>query len=325
MERIEDFDEAAAAELDAVVFGAPDIDRFCSSSTWTLPFREAFTPESPIRAWRGEQGFVLLAETSTEGGAVVLHALESMWCQACPIPARDPRAHAAQLGKLLRDPALRWDMLLLGGLMQGSPYYRAVGAVLEPRHRLLMGGHCARQLSDLSGGLEPFLARRSPNFRRSIRRAEAKAADAGLRWESLTADTATEAIALHERTLGVERRSWKGLEGVGVAEGPMHDFYRGMMPRLAERGQLRLLFGRIDGEDAAYVLGAATQGRFRGLQFSYAAEHAALSLGNLGQLEMMRRMLAEGVTVWDLGSEVPYKRRWADATEDSVSLAVLRG
>ena len=48
-------------------------------------------------------------------------------------------------------------------------------------------------------------------------------------------------------------------------------------------------------------------------------------LGNLGQLEMMRRMLAEGVTVWDLGSEVPYKRRWADSTEDSVSLAVLRG
>ena len=84
------------AELDAVVFGAPDIDRFCSSSIWTLPFREAFTPEAPIRAWRGEQGFVLLAETRTEGGAVVLHALESMWCQACPIPARDPRAHGRE-------------------------------------------------------------------------------------------------------------------------------------------------------------------------------------------------------------------------------------
>ena len=113
-------------------------------------------------------------------------------------------------------------------------------------------------------------------------------------------------------------------DGVGVATGPMHDFYRAMMPRLARQGMLRLLFARVGGRDAAYVLGAACRGRFRGLQFSYAADAAALSLGNLGQLEMMRRAVAEGITAWDLGSEVPYKRRWADRTQDSVSLAVLR-
>jgi hypothetical protein len=324
LERIEDFDEAAAAEFDAVVFAAPDIDRFCSSSSWILPFHAAFTPDAPIHAFRGEHGAMVVAETRTEGGAVILHALESMWSQACPIPALDPRAHAAQVARLLRSSELRWDLCLLGGILQGSEFYRQVGAMLEPRYRLLVGGHCARQLSDLSGGVEAFLARRSPNFRRSIRRAEVAAAAAGLSWEPATASEHEGALALHDRTLAIERRSWKGLEGVGAAEGPMHDFYRAMMPRLAERGMLRALFCRVGGEDAAYVLGAVTGGRFRGLQFSHAAEHAALALGNLGQLEMMRRMVAEGVRVWDLGSAVPYKRRWADRTEDSLSLAVLR-
>lgn len=325
MEPIQEFDDEAVADFDAVVFAAKDIDRFCSSSSWVLPFYAAFTPSSPIRAWRGEHGSVLLAETRTEGGAVVLHALESMWSQACPIPAVDGRAHAAQLARLLRDRDLKWDLLLLGGILQGSDYYRRVGAALEPRHRLLVGGHCARQLSDLGDGVEGFLARRSPNFRRSIRRAEAAASEAGLRWEAATATEPEAALALHARTVEIERRSWKGIEGVGAADGPMHDFYRGMVPRLAERGMLRVLFGRIDGEDAAYVLGAAARGRFRGLQFSYAAEWASLGLGNLGQLEMMRRVIEEGCTVWDLGSEVPYKTRWADRTEDSLSLAVVRG
>jgi len=173
-------------------------------------------------------------------------------------------------------------------------------------------------------GVETFLGRRSANFRRSIRRAEAAARDVGLSWEAAIATDAEAALALHDRTVAIERRSWKGIEGVGAAEGPMFEFYRAMMPRLAERGMLRVLFGRVDGRDAAYVLGAVAQGRFRGLQFSYAAEHAALALGNLGQLEMMRRAVSEGVTLWDLGSAVPYKRRWADATEDSFSLAVLR-
>ena len=105
----------------------------------------------------------------------------------------------------------------------------------------------------------------------------------------------------------------------------MRAFYRAMMPRLAERGALRLLFGRIDGEDVAYVLGAVTQARFRGLQFSYAADHAPLSLGNLGQLELMRRLVEQGVREWDLGADVAYKRRWADRSDETLSLAVLRG
>ena len=316
--------ERRIGEFDELVFRAPDIDRFCSSSHWILPFRQAFTPDSPMRTWRGEHGWVALAETRTEGGAVVLHALESMWCQACPVPAVDPEAHARDVARLLRAHEIAWDVLLLGGLKQGSPLYDALGPLLTQRHRILLGGHCSRQLCDLSAGVDAFLERRTPNFRRSLRRAEQRAAEAGLEWEEVRTRDAARARELHERTLAVERESWKGLEGVGAAEGPMCEFYGAMMPRLAEAGMLRLLFGRIGGEDVSYLLGAVSQGRFRGLQFSYLADRAQLSLGNLGQLEMMRRVAAEGVHTWDLGSEVPYKRRWSDRSEDTVSLAVLR-
>lgn len=326
MERIEQEDfEAGPEDFDAAVFAAPDIDRFCSSSHWILPFHRAFTPEAPLRVWRGEHGWVALAQTTTDGGAVVLHALESMWCQACPVPPIRPEAHARDVARLLRSPDLRWDVALIGGLVQASPLYDALGTALSTRHKLLLGGHCSRRLCDLSEGVDSFLARRSPNFRRSVRRAAERAGQAGLEWEEPRTRDPDEARALHERTLAVERGSWKGLEGVGAAEGPMRTFYGAMMPRLAREGLLRLLFGRIGAEDVCYVLGAVSQGRYRGLQFSYSAAQAQLSLGNLGQLEMMRRVVREGVRTWDLGSDVSYKRRWSDGSQDTVSLAVLRG
>jgi hypothetical protein len=81
------------------------------------------------------------------------------------------------------------------------------------------------------------------------------------------------AAALYARQ-AVEARSWKAREGVGISAGPMRAFYQLMLPRLCARGQQRTLFARLGELDIGYVLGAVFEGEYRGLQFSYDAEHA---------------------------------------------------
>src|SRR5688572_32387452 len=53
-------------------------------------------------------------------------------------------------------------------------------------------------------------------------------------------------------------------------------------------------------------------GEYRGLQFSYDDAFAQLGLGGLLQYHQIVELCAEGVTRYDLGTEMDYKRRWAE-------------
>jgi CelD/BcsL family acetyltransferase involved in cellulose biosynthesis len=92
----------------------------------------------------------------------------------------------------------------------------------------------------------------------------------------------------------------------------MRGFYARMIPKLAARGALRLLFARQGERDVGYILGGVLAGCYRGLQFSYDVELEPLGVGNAMQLEQLTALCAEGVTLYDLGSEVPYKSRWGE-------------
>ena len=99
-----------------------------------------------------------------------------------------------------------------------------------------------------------------------------------------------------------------------------------MVRRLAAAGRLRALVATAGGRDVAYVLGAVFGDTYRGLQFSFDAEHRALGLGNLAQLAQVR-LLAErepAVVQYDLGTGGDYKAAWAEAVMDSVILIAAR-
>jgi CelD/BcsL family acetyltransferase involved in cellulose biosynthesis len=100
----------------------------------------------------------------------------------------------------------------------------------------------------------------------------------------------------------------------------MLDFYRLMVPRLHRRGALRLGFAQRDGQDLAYILGGIFGDTYRGLQFSFAADEEPLSLGNLCQYWQLERLCAENIALYDLGSEVEYKRRWGEIVHETVTL-----
>jgi CelD/BcsL family acetyltransferase involved in cellulose biosynthesis len=92
----------------------------------------------------------------------------------------------------------------------------------------------------------------------------------------------------------------------------MREFYARMLPRLAAAGALRVLFASRDGVDLGYLYGGIASGLFRGLQFSFREQERRLGLGNALQAEVIERLCAEGLSVYDLGSQSDYKRRWAE-------------
>jgi CelD/BcsL family acetyltransferase involved in cellulose biosynthesis len=227
-----------------------------------------------------------------------------MWGFASPLVGPDA-------GSVLRDAAeeLGRPHLLLSGV--GRERAEALARTLRGHYRLRAVDTTMRFVASLEGGVEGFLARRSRSMRRNLRAAVRRVEAEGVRFEHASPNA--EALpALYERILAVEARSWKGVEGVGVDSGSMEAFYRGMLPRLAERGALRVAIARHGGEDVGYLTGGVIDGHFRGLQVSYDQRFERAGLGNCLQLEMIRALVTQGVERYDLGTQSAYKQRWAE-------------
>jgi len=216
-----------------------------------------------------------------------------------------------------------WQIAILSGLTAGGPQRRALERVLPVRWERRRGTPTIRHIASLEGGVDGFLARRSRELRKSIRKGVRAAAATGVTFEAARVE-APAAEALYARIQGVEARSWKAREGVGIASGPMHDFYRRMLPRLCAHGQQRTLFARLGERDVGYILGAVFEGEYRGLQFSYDDDHARLGLGGLLQFHQVAALCEEGVARYDLGTEMDYKRRWAEEVMETEMLVLVR-
>ena len=315
--------EAASADYDLAVAADPAIDRFCSQSDWVLSFHDAFRPRAVLQIAREGDAFVALEATEDVQVGVVLQPLESMWGFASPLVG-DSSCDLLRLmletggGELARAPLL----------LSGVPLERSR---LEPLLRMLAANYALRPLSEtlryrasLAGGFDGWLGRRSAGFRRNLRAARRRTRDSGVVFESVRPVGGEATSAAYERVLAIERQTWKTLSGNGVDRGPMREFYARMLPRLEARGALRLLLATREGVDVGYLYGGIAGDLFRGLQFSFREAERGLGLGNALQAEMLERLCAEGVSIYDLGSQSDYKRRWAEAGLATVRLLARR-
>ncbi len=268
---------------------------------------------APAHPWvrRANNHYVALARTDNSAHTRVLHPLEAMWALPSPLVGAEPDELIELLLTTLDDDR-GWDAVVLTGIPEASVLWKKLIPALSKRHQLARGPITRRYAADLSGGVDTFLAKRSPGFRKNLRKAEARARRLDLCFEVADDGTLEDADASFERLLAIEQRSWKGHRGVGIDTEPMCGFYRAMNRRLVERRAQRLVFAKIDGSDAAYIFGGLLGNTYRGLQFSFDDSFAEHSLGNLCQLEEIRRLSDQGVEVYDLGTEVAYKKRWGD-------------
>ncbi|MEZ4463819.1 MAG: GNAT family N-acetyltransferase [bacterium] len=313
---------AAADRLDELVAVTDGIDRFCTSSRWSLPAQRAFMPAAEPFITESADGIVALMTVVLPDGRRVGVPLEASWGLASPFASARPGALVGQLRRMLESDRAP-ESLYLSGVSRSGPWFEEVLRGFMGRARFGLGRSCGRRVADLRGGIEPWLASRSPRFRANLRRAARRAEDAGVRF-SWHPDIPAEAVpGIFDRMMAVEGRSWKGIAGVGVQEGEARDFYREVALRLAACGELRVLLGRQGDDDVVFVLGGVFKGAFRGLQMSFDDGLRDLSLGNIAQFETMKALAAEGVASYDLGTEMPYKMRWAPEGLETVTLALF--
>jgi hypothetical protein len=295
--------DARSAEYDQLVAACDDLDRFCTASDWVIPAARALMPSRRFLLRRTDAGFISLAR-----GEHGLEPLEAAWGLACPLVG------APELARELLDAVGKRTQLILCGFPPRSRRFAELLHALDDNYHLLPGPVTRRHRASLEGGFDGFLARRSAKMRANLRRAARRAADQGV---TFVENRDPEFV---ERALAVDALTWKAHEGAGVSASGMANFYRAMSLRLAARGALRGIVAQLDGRDVAYLLGGLFEGEFRGLQFGFAEGLEALSLGNLCQWEMIQRLAAEGVALYDLGTDVEYKQRWGEQQLDTVTL-----
>lgn len=314
----------------------PGIDPWCSGPDWVMPAHDAFGANADLLCIDDPTGLALLArfapgdeppdgpELDTDGtpafgwDMTIIGGREPLWGFACPILTAMPdRFGAIVAEQLAADDS--WDRLLFPGFPRDGVFLRAFGGHLARLGRAGGAEGITRQVADLSGGYDAWLARRRPRFRRNLRNAQRRADDAGL-----VIDDQPNTAGLYDRLLSIEHRSWKGLEDSGITGPGMEPFYRTMLERLIPAGRLRAAIARLDGVDVGFIIGGVRGARYRGLQISYTTDVAALSVGRLLQHHEIKRQCSEGTHTYDLGMDIEYKQQWADHAEGSLLLVVDR-
>jgi CelD/BcsL family acetyltransferase involved in cellulose biosynthesis len=320
---VEPIDIAAVADdFDREIAATPAIDRFCSSSAWILSASAALMPPRAPFSFRGKHGYFAAARGVHPAGFPYIEPIELAWGLASPLVGADAQALVEEVVPVLaarRD----WQLAILAGMTASGPQRRALEKALPGRWERRRGTPTVRHVASLDGGMDRFLSRRSRELRKSLRKSVRAATERGVTFESVRVP-AEEADALYERIQTVEATSWKAREGVGISTGSMRAFYGHMLPRLCQLGQQRTMFARCRDRDVGYILGAVSLGEYRGLQFSYDDDFGALGLGGLLQYHQILALVDEGVERYDLGTEMDYKRRWAEDIMETEMLVLVR-
>ncbi len=304
---------------DALVAETPDIDRFCTSSAWIVPARAAFCPSAGALIARDEGCAVALMTLPIGRGRLGALPLEAGWGLAGPFAGRDPYAVVGLLDRLWAAAPEPVDALFLSGLPQEGAWLRALMRQFARDKNVGVGTRCVRRVAALDGGLAGFMGRRSAKFRANLRRAARRAEREGFGYERVDGG---DLAAVYGRVLDVERRSWKGRQGDGIDTGLPRAFYRLIVERLLARDALRVVFVQRDGQDVAYVLGGLFGETYRGLQVSFDDALSAFEPGNLAQRAMIEWLCEAGLERYDLGTDMPYKRRWAEEAQVTVTVAI---
>lgn len=289
---------------------AKSIDPWCSASPWATSARQAFHPSSEeVVALEADVGIALatVPDAAEYGGALV--PLESVWLFGAPIVGPDPEGGAQRAATFLRDER-REKSIYLGGYVESSPWWHALIRAFAPTCDLFGGDERARCRASLLGGIDGYLSRRTRVFRRNLRQGERRAVRDGVEFEVVDR---VEPAGLLQRLHSIERASWKGMDGSGIAGSDMAMFYAHLVPQLSRAGALRACIatdGR--GNDLGFIFGGVRDGVYRGLQISFVETARDHGVGNLLQWHEIQRLCSENMHTYDIGMEMEYKLLWTE-------------
>jgi hypothetical protein len=309
--------DVACSAWNRLALATPQPDPFSSTTPWQLSFRDSMDPRPPIVLRQCEDGLIHFARHTAPSGRIVFGPIEREWFFGCNLLGPSAIELLAKLMDDLRgDAAAPFCSFAVSGLDPHGPLLPALRKRFGGRFqfRLFRGGvQCG---ASLEGGFDGYLARRSGNFRRNLKRARQRADEAGIGFTRHCPSSVEAAETLYARMIAVERTSWKGLSFRGMDQPSTYHFYRRMLRRLARSGDARVMLATQDGRDVGFILGGMAGGIYRGQQFSYEQASAELSIGNLLQAEQISWLCEQGATRYDMGPLddflMAYKFHWTE-------------
>lgn len=296
------------------------VEPFCDGTIWNLAYHEVFTPGRRIFYAMDGGSLVIFTQLVFNDGALVAYVpLDDSWLFGSPLMGGAAPLLLADcmdelidggLGRRPQDVRLFISGLRQTSLLAGAIFQRFCGDFAMYR----TAGWIQASAS-LKGGYDGWLSRRSANTRANLRKAQKRASRAGITFERLVPGPEN-AEAVYRRMLAVEEKSWKGIGKCGMAESPCKEFYNVLLARLARRRMALVTFAVKDGEDIGFIFGSLAGKVYRGQQFSYSAEAAEYSVGNMLQADCVRQLCDLGMSRYDMGSingeRMGYKRHWTE-------------
>ena len=312
LERHEHAWAALCDRLEGRIFTRPE---------WLLPWLRSFGQRlslAVVLAWHeGELAAVLPFHEPRSGALSLLCNDHTPEGQLAIDPAHHERVLAAFVAWAFDR---RWTHLELKKLPTDSADYLVLQRVLalayERRER---HSHHTR----VEGDFGSFIAARSKNFRKQVKKAERAAKQQRLTVELLEEPTAIDG-ALDDLE-NVSHASWQGKSGTGAfAEPRAAEFYRGSARAYARRGATALLVCKRQGEPIGFILHLLDGSRMEALKSEFDQRHGECMVGwqitaRAYELAHARGLKTIGMGCW----RTDFKRRWTTTTTPVADLTLF--
>jgi hypothetical protein len=313
-------DQAAQATWNKIAASSYQADPFCCRTEWQLSYVETMSPNRKVLIHEEGGSQLTFALNRFRGRRNLLTPLETTWLFGSPLLGEHSMDLLAdRLPEILsmENESGPINGLIISAIPNEGELRNQLIKQLGPHARLRAvreEGVCA---ASLSGGLDGYLSRRSPSFRKGIRKQSSKASREGVTFERQSPQTVQAAEDVYQRMIDVELKSWKGIGECGMAEDNISPYYACMINRLALGGNARVIFARHEGTDIGYIFGGLGSDCYRGQQFSFDDKWKKYSIGNLMQLEKIRWLCEDNIARYEMGPTMAYKSHW---TEEVVSI-----
>jgi CelD/BcsL family acetyltransferase involved in cellulose biosynthesis len=219
-----------------------------------------------------------------------------------------------------------WDRIGLAEQDSNQPFFAALLAQAH-EHRYWVhttaGPECP--VVEIQGSWAQFLASRSKNARKSIKRKESALADRStVVYQNLNGNKAIEAFNDY---LVVERNSWKHGTAIATARAPPDlAFYRDLVRRFGRTENLEVRFLKLDAQTIAATFGLLWHGCYYSLHIAHDAKFDDYSPGVvLTARELEEAFNTSRYQYFDfLSGVLPNKGSWATRTTPSTDLFIVK-
>lgn len=227
-----------------------------------------------------------------------------------PIAEGDPGRLVDRVMRGLVSEVRGWDILGLDSLPDDSPWVTEFAQAFQQRSL-----HCDRHPTHpspylrLPGSYDDLRKSLKKSLRQNLTRKLNMAEREGVVFERVTG-AAVRAAHFHEAQ-DVERRSWKGRQGIGIfVDEPHLSLHVGLLDDNPPF-DVDLLFLRIGGKAIAFQYGFLLGNRYYAYNTSYDEAFQRLSPGMLAINSLLQELIPAGIEVFDfLVGEDSYKRDW---------------